>query len=548
MKRLFLLVAILAVAIRPAGAHVGSPDVALEGMAGPYHLLVNVKPPDVIPGTAIVTVYTDRGEGITVSAQPIYFYSGVNGAPSADMLPAVAGSPGQFKGIVWLMSDGSSSILLHVSGPGGKGDLVVPIVAVSTAQKDIPPATGYILAGLGVLLFVLMVTIIEASVSEGITRGGEPVPVYRRRSKMIAIGLAALFSSLIVYGGNTWWRSWADRYRRFMYRPTRASYHLAPDSGGNRLTIRIDTAAQRKTLLSYVVPDHGKMMHLFVMRLPAMDAFAHLHPIRLDTATYQTLLPPLPKGRYIAFADLVYLNGFAETIKDSFSIGEDLRDSLHRMDPDDAYAYALPANLQDNPIRDNNVIVCGKAGTGVRMKDGSMMAIEGAGAGELEAGQLYDLRFAVYDAAKRSARLEPYLGMMAHAAIVKDDGSTYVHIHPVGTYSMAAQEQLMDRMTRASGEYHFPDPASFRDSIDGVMRHLQGLPEGARNEWLMKQMNREGGGPAGMGMAGGGQEAMKMDNMVSFPYTFPQPGNYRIWVQVKRNGQVLTAAFDRVVK
>jgi hypothetical protein len=539
MKRTVIIL-LLILWMKDGQAHVGSPDVAMEGVAGPYHLLVSIRPPDVIPGTAKVTVYLQYPADVLITTQPVYYFSGRKGAPPAEVLQPVAGSPGAYTGIVWMMQNGSSSVLLHVKGSKGEGELVVPIVAISTAEKQLPAATSMSLVILGILLFVLMVTVIGASVGEGITREGEALSLRRRRSRRVAFAMAALLTSLVVYGGNTWWGNWAKRYQHFMFKPMHADFRMNYEYSRNTLETTIDTADnQRRASLSYLVPDHGKIMHLFLMRLPGLDIFAHVHPERKDTAHFIANLPPMPAGKYLAFADIVYSSGFTETIRDTLTVAKDIAAVTEPHDPDDAYAYALPNNLMDNPYQnDNNAIVCGKPGKGVRMKDGSEMVMEGGPAGGFESGMLYTLRFAVYDSSRQPGKLEPYLGMQGHAVIVKNDGSTYIHIHPVGTYSLAARANLERRIGSPDKEYNYDNRVRFRDSVDQLIRTLKGMPEEERTAFLMRQMNMS---PDTMG-------DMKMDNSVTFPYTFPQPGLYRIWVQVKRNGQVLTAAFDREVK
>jgi hypothetical protein len=110
----------------------------------------------------------------------------------------------------------------------------------------------------------------------------------------------------------------------------------------------------------------------------------------------------------------------------------------------------------------------------------------------------------------RAAVLEPYMGMLAHAAVRRDDGEVFVHLHPTGSISMAAQTLLTER--------------HLGTSVDEHAAHVMHAAGTAGAD-----------GPAGDVAAAA---------EISLPYAFPRPGMYRVWLQVRLDGVVRTAAFD----
>ena len=545
-----------------ASAHVGSSGVIVQKQAGKYRLLISIKPPDVVPGTANVTVFVEQGRVGNIGARPIYFRSGDKGAPTHDMLTATGQN--RYEGDLWLMGSGSSSIELSIDGPDGKQQVVVPVMAVATALRDMPAGTGFGLAAMGLLLVVMLITIIGASNADGMVAPGQapPVKIGRRRVAGMSVGLVVIV--LILAGWRSWWNSTAEDYRNVqLYRPTPIRSTIKGTDAQPQLTIQLDTTGfgndrQKRRTLSYVLPDHGKLMHTFLVRVPGLDAFAHLHPNRRDTLTYAATLPPLPGGKYLLYTDVVYRNGFSETLTDTINIpvrqatissaGVKVASATKPSDADDSWLVAEPmgvkAGAANVPHLDNDMVVCGKPGASVKLADGSTMlwmdrpSVDSPGADALpqalEAGKLYTLKFAVADAQGKAAPLEPYLGMGGHAVILRSDGTVYIHLHPVGTYSMAAEKSLVSRIADTARTFHYPNAVQFRDSIDTYVARLKALPEAERNKLLMVAMP-------------GMNHSMKTNNMVEFPYAFPRAGHYRIWVQVKRNGQVLTGVFDTQV-
>ena len=128
---------------------------------------------------------------------------------------------------------------------------------------------------------------------------------------------------------------------------------------------------------------------------------------------------------------------------------------------------------------------------------------------QLRAGTAAPLHFRVVERDGSPAVLEPYMGMAAHAIVLRTDASVFAHLHPSGSVAMPALE-LAERSIRGKDR-----PPTDTDGM--VMDHM------------------------GMTMA---MPMPKVTSELAFPFGFPKPGDYRVFVQIKRAGVVETGAFD----
>jgi hypothetical protein len=99
-----------------------------------------------------------------------------------------------------------------------------------------------------------------------------------------------------------------------VYRVPRLTASL---SGPRTLSIALESLrSQRPTdrvRSDDLVPDHGHLVHLFLVRAPGLDRVFHLHPERESAGRFVQELPAVPAGRYEIFADIVHATGFPET-------------------------------------------------------------------------------------------------------------------------------------------------------------------------------------------------------------------------------------------
>jgi hypothetical protein len=242
-----------------------------------------------------------------------------------------------------------------------------------------------------------------------------------------------------------------------------------------------------------VIPDHNHLMHLFLISTPGMDRMWHLHPDRDQDGKFVDDLPSISAGHYEVFADIVDKEGFPWTLVGQVDL-PDIRGEALVGDDSTWTGTALTTNTNDSNV--------------AQLAGGGRIVWE-RGNSPLVANTSLVFKFHVQDKDGNPVEdMQPYMGMAGHAEFVSSDMSVFAHIHPAGSVSMAALE-LAKAGPAVEGE-------------GGMMR----------GSMAMSMMMAPSAPPP----------------EVNFPYGFPKAGEYRIFVQIKRAGQVETGVFDAHVQ
>jgi hypothetical protein len=484
IKHGFALAFVVCLLLCPvAWSHVGSPDVYYEAMAGPYKLFVTVRTPQMIPGIAQIEVRCVEGAVEDVEIVPLRVIGeGSKTAPPPDRMTRSPEDPKFFTGKLWLMESGSWQVRMDVSGAQGKAQLAVPVPAYAQRTLGMQKTTGILLAALMVFLTLSLISIFGAAARESQLEPGAEIPPVRRRRARIAMVAAGVAIVGILILGDMWRTSIATANASSkVYKAPPVEVSIVD---GNELVLKMGASPwheRRKQMqLDTIIPDHGHLMHLFLIRMPEMDDFYHLHPDETAAGTFTEKMPAVSGGSYAVFADIVRESGFPDTMTAKIELppGDKGRPLLG----DDSNAAApklstVQANRTTVPLdRDDRVEWVLDAHT-------------------LQAQKPALLRFRVADKNGPVNDLEPYMGMAGHLVILRRDLSVFAHVHPAGSIPMAALMLLQKA------------PLSGGDSMAGMQHEA-------------------------------------ITNEITFPYGFPQPGDYRLFLQVKRAGQVQTAVFD----
>jgi hypothetical protein len=421
----------------PGRAHIGSPDTFVQAAVGPYSVLIAAHPPAVTPGALELDLRFNPDDHITAATATL------DGADPTDITVV---NDGTASTSLWAATPAAHALRITVQGPRGPGDYSITLPANPSPAGN---STG--LRGIASVLLVLGLTLFAGAV----------VLMLRGSRWQGYAGLLASAGFLAAF--------WASHHA---LATTTVSATLASDG---RLDLTLRNPAES---FANLLPDHGKLLHLFLVREPQQDVLLHLHPQQLSPGHFSVQLPAMPPGAYQLFADFYLAGGRGETA--TLALGLPAQSRSAGPAGDDSFAVLPPLTRPAPPPS----IDAGQALYTARMPDGYTLQLRAPAALQVLHANLLQVNL-LDPQGLPPADMATYLGMAAHAVVLRSDNGVFAHIHPGGTLPM----------TMPSSDMVSPAPT----------------------------------------------------NTATIPYGFPAPGRYRLFVQMKHGHIIETGAFDLTV-
>jgi hypothetical protein len=345
---------------------------------------------------------------------------------------------------------------------------------------------GLLLSSIGIFLVGGLIAMIGAAASEAkLDPGVQPAESNRRTGRKATI-IGAVIVVSVVIGGNFWWNAEAADYDTRIYKPL----HMAASLHGSDLALQM-------TEPGWMQPGRFDRVvyRVFTRKMddlvPDHSHIMHLYAIRQPDLDVIYHLHPEQRESGTFFLALPSI------VAGHYKLYADI---VHA----DGFPETMTAQIDLPSLNSRNsrsLAGDDSSAAGQPAVDNVFTLPDGYKMQWLRPSKpihVHEPLSFTFRLTKSDGSVPPdmalYMGMLGHAAFVKTDGTVFAHIHPNGSISMAA------------------------------LMLAQGMP-------------------ADMEMT---DTSRTLPNVVSFPFGFPSPGKYRVFVQMKRAEIIETGIFDVV--
>ena len=476
------------VTLQLATAHIGLRYMVYEHKEGSIPLRVYLKLPESAPGIVDISFksFSDNIDRISVSSE-LKGSVEVGENSSRNIAIPVNGEENTFSSKLPLFKYGAYSINVEVQQNGKIEQVIIPVNFSAGEKLELDSISLSVLFVTAFFLSFLGIFFIRNAYSYNRKKEFDKTLKSKNNSRFLQFAEIFIIIFMISYVSIKWWDERKINYDQNNYFNLKNDAKIVNNGIYDILEINIVDKKWINEKMPILIPDHGKIMHMYMIS----DDFrylAHLHPTRSeDRNSFFVRMPPFREGDYSLYMDITHDTGFSHTMTNKINYNRkniviDRSITTPLIDPDDSWTQDLDA---------------------IKITWVDMQSF-------YEAEKDIPMRFKIEKNGKPTP-IQSYMGMGAHAALIKNDGSIFAHLHPTGTINMASKniyelgikkEQMIDNKNIEL------------DLINPKHDHFSNQNY---------SVNGEVGFP---------------------PLRLIKAGDYTVWVQVKAENKIITQKFN----